>query len=56
VVLRNFSGKVECSSYLCPYRTGKVMRHSRHGDRIFSMTQDDELVISFFCHLRAPTV
>lgn len=45
----DFSGKVECSSYLIsPFRTGKVtVVIPGMGDRIFSMTQDDELVISF---------
>ncbi len=45
----DFSGKVECSSYLiAPYRTGQVtVSIPGMGDRIFSMTQDDELVISF---------
>ena len=45
----DFGGKVECSSYLIgPYRTGKIrVVIPGMGDRIFSMTQDDELVISF---------
>ena len=45
----DFSGKVECASYLiAPYRTGKVtVAIPGMGDRIFSMTQDDEMVISF---------
>ena len=45
----DFSGKVECASYLiAPYRTGQVtVSIPGMGDRIFSMTQDDELVISF---------
>lgn len=44
-----FGGKVECSSYLLgPYRTGKVqVVIPGMGDRIFSMTQDDEMVVSF---------
>jgi len=47
-VTGDFRGKVECSSYLVgPFRTGKVMVViPGMGDRIFSMTQDDELVIS----------
>jgi uncharacterized protein (DUF169 family) len=45
----DFGGKVECSSYLIgPYRTGEVrITIPGAGDRIFSMTQDDEMVISF---------
>ncbi len=45
----NFGGKVECSSYLIgPYRSGKIqVTIPGMGDRIFSMTQDDELVVSF---------
>jgi uncharacterized protein (DUF169 family) len=45
----DFSGKVECASYLiAPYRTGKVsVTIPGMGDRIFSMTQDDEMVTSF---------
>ncbi len=45
----DFSGKVECSSYLIgPHRTGRVtVSIPGMGDRIFSMTQDDEMVISF---------
>jgi uncharacterized protein (DUF169 family) len=48
-VTGDFSGKVECASYLiAPYRTGKVtVSIPGMGDRIFSMTQDDELVVSF---------
>jgi uncharacterized protein (DUF169 family) len=48
-VTGDFSGKVECASYLIgPYRTNKVtVAIPGMGDRIFSMTQDDELVISF---------
>jgi uncharacterized protein (DUF169 family) len=44
-----FGGKVECSSYLIgPHRTGRVLvTIPGMGDRIFSMTQDDELVLSF---------
>jgi uncharacterized protein (DUF169 family) len=45
----DFSGKVECASYLlAPFRTGKVtVSIPGMGDRIFSMTQDDEMVTSF---------
>lgn len=48
-VIGDFGGKVECASYLIgPYRTGKVtVSIPGMGDRIFSMTQDDELVVSF---------
>jgi uncharacterized protein (DUF169 family) len=48
-----FGGKVECSSYLIgPYRSGKIqVTIPGMGDRIFSMTQDDELVVSFPGHL-----
>lgn len=44
-----FGGKVECSSYLIgPLKTGQVrVVIPGMGDRIFSMTQDDELVVSF---------
>ena len=45
----DFGGKVECSSYLIgPWKTGQVrVVMPGMGDRIFSMTQDDELVVSF---------
>jgi uncharacterized protein (DUF169 family) len=45
----DFGGKIECSSYLIgPYKTGQVrVTIPGMGDRIFSMTQDDELVVSF---------
>jgi uncharacterized protein (DUF169 family) len=48
-VTGDFSGKVECASYLiAPYRTNKVtVTIPGMGDRIFSMTQDDEMVASF---------
>jgi uncharacterized protein (DUF169 family) len=48
-VTGDFSGKVECASYLiAPYRTNRVtVAIPGMGDRIFSMTQDDEMVISF---------
>ncbi len=44
-----FGGKVECASYLIgPHRQGEfVVAIPGAGDRIFSMTQDDELVLSF---------
>jgi uncharacterized protein (DUF169 family) len=44
-----FGGKVECSSYLiAPYRSGKIkVVIPGMGDRIFSMTQDDEMVMAF---------
>ncbi|MCX5893813.1 MAG: DUF169 domain-containing protein [Deltaproteobacteria bacterium] len=44
-----FGGKVECASYLIgPYRRGGfVVTIPGQGDRMFSMTQDDELVLSF---------
>jgi len=48
-VCGDFSGKVECASYLvAPFRTGNVtVSIPGMGDRIFSMTQDDEMVTSF---------
>ena len=44
----NFGGKVECSEYLiAPYNTKSPrVAIPGMGDRIFSMTQDDELVFS----------
>jgi uncharacterized protein (DUF169 family) len=44
-----FGGKVECASYLIgPYRRGEfTVTIPGQGDRMFSMTQDDELVLSF---------
>jgi uncharacterized protein (DUF169 family) len=47
-----FGGKVECSSYLIgPYRTGEFrVVIPGMGDRIFSMTQDDEMVVAFPGH------
>jgi uncharacterized protein (DUF169 family) len=44
-----FGGKVECSEYLiAPYRTGEIkVALPGMGDRIFSMTQDDEMVVAF---------
>lgn len=44
----NFGGKLECTEYLiAPFSTG-VPRVAipGHGDRVFSMTQDDELVFA----------
>jgi len=44
----NFGGKVECSEYLiAPFKTGlpRIVIPGM-GDRIFSMTQDDEMVFS----------
>ena len=47
-VTGEFGGKVECSQYLIgPYRSGEALVViPGAGDRIFSMTQDDELVVS----------
>ena len=44
-----FGGKVECSEYLiAPYRSGEFrVAIPGMGDRIFSMTQDDEMVVAF---------
>jgi uncharacterized protein (DUF169 family) len=44
----NFGGKVECSEYLiAPYKTRSPrVAIPGMGDRIFSMTQDDEMVFS----------
>jgi uncharacterized protein (DUF169 family) len=44
-----FGGKVECSEYLiAPYRTGQFrVAIPGMGDRVFSMTQDDEMVVAF---------
>lgn len=48
-VTGEFGGKVECASYLIgPYRRDAIqVAIPGMGDRIFSMTQDDELVLSF---------
>jgi uncharacterized protein (DUF169 family) len=48
-VTGEFGGKVECASYLIgPYRQDAIrVAIPGAGDRIFSMTQDDELVLSF---------
>ncbi len=47
-VTGNFGGKVECDEYLiAPYKSGAPrMVIPGNGDRIFSMTQDDEMVFS----------
>jgi uncharacterized protein (DUF169 family) len=47
-VTGEFGGKVECSQYLIgPYRSGEArVTVPGAGDRIFSMTQDDEMVLS----------
>jgi uncharacterized protein (DUF169 family) len=52
----DFGGKIECSSYLiAPFKTGQVrVIIPGMGDRIFSMTQDDELVVSFPARLLEP--
>ncbi|MFC1835931.1 DUF169 domain-containing protein [Thermodesulfobacteriota bacterium] len=44
----NFGGKVECTEYLiAPFKTGSArVAVPGLGDRIFSMTQDDEMVFS----------
>ena len=44
----DFGGKVECASYLIgPYRTGEFrVVIPGQGDRVFSMTQDDEMVLA----------
>lgn len=44
----NFGGKVECSEYLiAPFKTSEPrVTIPGNGDRIFSMTQDDEMVLS----------
>jgi uncharacterized protein (DUF169 family) len=48
-VTGEFGGKVECSEYLiAPYRCGEFrVAIPGMGDRIFSMTQDDEMVVAF---------
>ncbi len=47
-VAGHFGGKVECDEYLlAPFRTGKPrVAIPGMGDRIFSMTQDDEMVFA----------
>ncbi|MBU0986234.1 MAG: DUF169 domain-containing protein [Proteobacteria bacterium] len=49
----NFGGKVECSEYLvAPYKTrAPRIAIPGMGDRIFSMTQDDEMVFAIPGHL-----
>ncbi len=51
-----FGGKVECASYLIgPYRKDDIqVAIPGMGDRIFSMTQDDEMVMSFPVRMLAP--
>lgn len=48
-ITSDFTGKIECSAYLvAPYRSGQMrVAIPGMGDRIFSMTQDDEMVFSF---------
>jgi uncharacterized protein (DUF169 family) len=47
-VAGHFGGKVECDEYLiAPFKTGKPrVAIPGMGDRIFSMTQDDEMVFA----------
>lgn len=47
-VTGNFGGKIECSEYLsAPFKTSAPrISIPGNGDRIFSMTQDDEMVFS----------
>ncbi|MFH0822782.1 MAG: DUF169 domain-containing protein [Pseudomonadota bacterium] len=47
-VTANIGGKVECTEYLiAPFKTGNIrVAIPGNGDRIFSMTQDDEMVLS----------
>lgn len=47
-VVGNFGGKVECAEYLiAPFKTRSARAAiPGNGDRIFSMTQDDEMVFS----------
>lgn len=47
-VAGNFGGKVECTEYLiAPFQSGSPrVAIPGNGDRIFSMTQDDEMVFS----------
>jgi uncharacterized protein (DUF169 family) len=49
-VAGNFGGKVECAEYLiAPFKTRSARAAiPGNGDRIFSMTQDDEMVFSIF--------
>jgi uncharacterized protein (DUF169 family) len=48
----NFGGKVECTEYLiAPFKSGTPrVAIPGNGDRVFSMTQDDEMVYSFPGH------
>jgi uncharacterized protein (DUF169 family) len=54
----NFGGKVECTEYLiAPFKTATPrVAIPGLGDRIFSMTQDDELVLSIPGKLLMPMV
>ena len=54
----NFGGKVECTEYLiAPFKTGLPrIAIPGMGDRIFSMTQDDEMVFSIPGQLLASLV
>lgn len=54
----HFGGKVECDEYLiAPFQTGKArVAIPGMGDRIFSMTQDDELVFALPGHDLEPLV
>lgn len=54
----DFRGKVECSSYLIgPLRTGEAaVVIPGQGDRTFSMTQDEELVLSMPARFLAGTL
>ncbi len=47
-VTGNFGGKVECTEYLIgPFKSSAArVAIPGYGDRIFSMTQDDEMVFS----------
>jgi uncharacterized protein (DUF169 family) len=47
-VVGNFGGKVECTEYLiAPFKSGTArVAIPGNGDRIFSMTQDDEMVFA----------
>lgn len=49
----NFGGKVECTEYLiAPFKNGAPrIAIPGNGDRIFSMTQDDEMVFSLPGHM-----
>jgi uncharacterized protein (DUF169 family) len=57
-ILGNFGGKVECTEYLiAPFKTQSPrIVIPGMGDRIFSMTQDDEMVFSIPSKLLNPLV